>query len=103
MKAKTLLLLPIVLLMACTKSTDEPTNNAKAKYNILFKGQSPYLKWYSNAGESFLSCNMKLNGDEDGEITERANRTEDNTFTLKNGVKIRVHDAYKIQRNELFS
>lgn len=100
MKAKTLLLLPIVLLMACTKSTDEPINNAKAKYNILFKGESPYLEWYSNAGESFLSCDMKLNGEQDGEITERANRTEDNTFTLKNGVKIRVHDEYKIQRND---
>lgn len=100
MKAKTLLLLPIILLAACTKSTNEPANPVKSKFNILFKGQSPYLDWYSNSGESFLSCHLLLNGEKDGEIIERANNTEDNTYTLKDDLKIRVHDTYVMQRGE---
>ena len=99
MKVKTLLLLPLVMLVACT-STNEPSNSTKGKYNILFKAQSPYLDWYSSNLESFLSYHSKLNGDTVGNSSERVSRAEDNTITLKNDMRIRVHDAYTMQRDE---
>lgn len=97
MKAKTLLLLPLIALVAC--SSNEPSSqNASSKYNILFKVQSPYLQWYLNDMESFISYSIRtFPSDLNDHQYENVRRTEDNTITLENGLKIRLHDDYVLK------
>lgn len=97
MKAKTLLLLPLIALVACS-SNDPSGQNARSKYNILFKGESPYLQWFLNDTESFISYSIRTYpSDLKGQQLENIRGAEDNTITLKDGLKITLHDDYSLK------
>lgn len=99
MKTKLFILLPLLALISC--STSEPTNTAvnnnTSSHKVLFGGSSPYLDWYYGKTEAFISYSFRniTNNTKDSQH-ERVRAIEDNTITLKNGVKIRLHDDYKL-------
>ena len=98
MKSKVLFLAAIMTLVAC--NTNEPSDSSKGNkfpYNIIFKGKSLYLDWFFSDMESFVSYVSHVNPqDKELQYNESVRGTEDNTITLKNGMKIRLHDDYKL-------
>ena len=100
MKTKLLLLLPLLALISC--NTSEPTNTTSntSGYKLLFDGGSPYLDWYTGNMEAFISYTFRdiTNNTKDSQH-ERVRGTEDNIITLKNGVKIKIQDDYKLNNN----
>lgn len=101
MKKILIFLLPILTLLACeSKDSSEDANIQKSAIsNILSKYNSPYIDWYLSDKESFISYSCK-NYPQDIKDEERhsfTRGTEDNTITLKNGIKIRLHDEYSLK------
>lgn len=99
MKKKVLFFAAIIMLVAC--NSNEPSDNSskenKSWYNILYKGKSPYLDLYFSNMEYFVSYASDINpNNEEMHYSEKVNGTEDNTITLKNGMKIRLQDDYKL-------
>lgn len=102
MKTKLLLLLTVITMVACSNSeTASHLNNpVLSNVNLLFKESSPYIDWYFSDMESFVSYSIKMYPQEtDGKIYEKVRNAEDNTITLKNGVKIKLHDEYVLNDN----
>ena len=101
MKAKALFLVPLLAFVACT-SNDPKSNNSvqdnSFKYKILFEGDSPYLTWYFSDMESFVSyksCMYPINVT--GQFYERVSGAEDNTITIKDDLKVHIHDDYVLK------
>ena len=99
MKTKLFILLPLLALISCNNS--EPTNTAStdntSKRKVLFEGSSPYLDWYYGQTEAFVSYSFRdITNNTKDKQSENVRVLEDNTITLKNGVKVRVHDEYKL-------
>ena len=99
MKTKVLFLAAIMTLVAC--NSNEP--NYRSHYeqnlpfdNVLYNGKSPYLDWFLSNMESFASYASQINpSNEAMKYEESATRAEDDLLTLKNDIKIRVHDEPK--------
>lgn len=103
MKAKNLFLLSFIILTAC--SSNEPKSNSShsndLKYNLLFKGSSPYIDWYSSDTESFVSFSFRdYPNDKTERYYEQVRGVEDNTITLKNDIKICLHDDYQLKEDK---
>jgi hypothetical protein len=102
MKTKFLFLLSFVVLVACNSNdiNNSISNKTTSALNILYKDQSPYLDWYLSDTEAFISYTARMYPtDTIGQQYERVRGAGDNTISLKNGVKIILHDDYKLKNN----
>lgn len=99
MKAKVFLCALFALtLLAC--NPNEPVNKS-GNLNIIYKGKSPYIDWYmDNTTERFVSCAYKAYPqDSTTQNHVFANQAEDIVVTLKNNMRIRLHDEYEIKND----
>ena len=100
MKTRLFILLSVIGLVAC--SQNEPKNGSsseqhESKFNIIYKGKSPYIDWYFSGKESFISNILRMYPtDTIGRQYDRVLRAEDNTITLKDSTKLQIHDDYKL-------
>lgn len=102
MKAKTLLLLLSVVLVACHKEeVDSNTSGDNSiKYKIICKEHSPYLDWYMSNGESFVSYVLRdYPVNEEGIKYERVQGNEDNNINLNEKVVVQIHDDYTLDND----
>ncbi len=100
MKTKLLFLLAMVSLIACNPNAPEKgsKNPITSQYNIVYKGNSPYLDWFFSDQEAFMSISCLIHPqDREQKHLERVRRAEDNTITLEDGTKILLHDDYKLE------
>lgn len=100
MKKKSFILIALaIVLAACNANEPNKTNNdnsiSSMVYNVIFKGKSPYLDWLYTDMESFVSYTVKsYPQDTIGHTYSKVTRAEDNTLTLSEDKKIRIHDEY---------
>jgi len=103
MKTNLLFLLPFVILVACTQNAPEDKvvdQQSESKVSIIYKGESPYLDWYLSGKESFASCILKMFPEDTiGKQYDRVLRAEDNTITLKNDARLKIHDDYTLEND----
>lgn len=100
MKAKTLFLLPFVILVAC--GSNEISNGTEdkheKKYNLLNKGAATYLDWYLSDMESFVPYIFRqYPSDAEGSSKVYDRYYEENTYALKNDISVRIHDEYALE------
>lgn len=97
MKSKIFFFAAIALAMVACEP-NEPESKTK-DLDIIYKGQSPYIDLYNNGGmEQFiLTSSLNLPNETNASKRNGVNRTEDVTITLKNDMKIRLHDDYVLK------
>ena len=103
MKTKTLfLLLPLMAMVSCNQNEPktESSSSGDVKFNILFGGGSPYIDWYFGSMESFVSYSFRqFPQDVEGKQHINVRGDGDNTITLKDDKKIRIHDEYSLMED----
>lgn len=101
MKKIVILMLSVIVLIACeSKESANDSQDIKTNIsNVLLKGNSPYLDWYFSNMESFVSLTYNTYPLDSKHQLNKSRGDEDNTITLKNGIKIRLHDEYSIHND----
>lgn len=106
MKAKSLFLLLLLLpMVACQREelaiNSNSGNEGSSKYNVIFQGDSPYLSWFFDNGESFVSYVLRdYPTNMDGSVHEKVKNTDDNTISLNSSTTIHLHDDYSLVSGE---
>lgn len=89
----------IFSLVAC--NLEEPENSSHKSNifeNILYTEKSPYIDWLLSDKEAFVSYTTRMYPTNiNGEQSENIRGAEDNTITLKDGLKIHLHDDYSLK------